>query len=479
MKYPLNLSRRQILNAVAAGAGGLFLPSLVERKVAHAAMPPKRLVIFHTQHGPTYGTWKRRFGDKPETSADWQQPLANATEADLGKIFAPLHAHRNDINIIDGLALTSALIDRNTNNHNSGNSHILTGARLQGDPGDPGDSSVDQIVAKAISAPGQVRSLTLCTWGAWSPVSDGKNNITPINEPRKAWKTLFQDRFGTPVNETYGAALKGGLGGGGAVGNDDFKKTAAARARMMSFVKDRYEKLVPRMSQEDRDKLEQHREMVANLAARFENDARSDGSGGGACSAPAYPGEEASVPGSVKRYMELIAAVAACDVTRVIVLVPNDYPASSFTDKVSGKVNVHQEIAHNAKEGAPEAGIMADYYRQLASDFADLVGRFKAVKEGDGTMLENSLLVWNTQIGNGTHDLYRMMTVTAGGAQGYLRTGRYLKYAEDQPSRRGSPSLGPAHSQFLVSIMQAMGLPNDKIGMTDSGLTGPLRHLKA
>jgi len=480
-----HLSRRQVLNAVAAGAGGLYLPSLLGERAAHASGAPKRLVIFHSQHGPTYGTWKRRFGGKPDTNADWEQPLASASEADLGKVFGPLRAHRNEINILDGLAMTSAMMDRPINQHNMGNAHCLAANNHNGGI-NPTASSVDQIVGKAIAAPGQLRALALTTWGAWSPVSDGGKSIVAINEPRKAWKTLFEDKYGSPVTETYGAELQGGqgggtsTGGGGSKGNEAARKAAAGRARMMAFVEDRYKALLPKMSSEDRRKVELHRDMVANLETRFRNEAEGGSSivGDASCMPPIYPGEEATTTGSVSKHMELMTALAACDVTRSMVLVANDYPSASFSDRAG--VDVHQAIAHGAYEGRPQADMMASYYRRLAEDFADLIERFKSVPEGDGTMLDNSLLVWNTQLGNGPHDLHHLMIVTAGSAQGYFKTGRYIKYKEDQPGLRGKSRLGPAHSRFLVSVMQSMGLDNNSIGRSDDArLRGTLRMLKA
>ena len=65
----------------------------------------------------------------------------------------PLYAHRDDLLVLDGLADTAAMASVTTNNHNRGNSCILTNASLSLNggynmEGTGGDISVDQVIAK-------------------------------------------------------------------------------------------------------------------------------------------------------------------------------------------------------------------------------------------------------------------------------------------------------------------------------------------
>ena len=109
-------------------------------------------------------------------------------------------------------------------------------------------------------------------------------------------------------------------------------------------------------------------------------------------------------------------------------------------------------------------------------------------------MLDSSALMWITEIADGPHGLFRNMVVLAGGANGAFRTGRYLKYKETGANPAGysygggKNRIGPAHSQVLVSLMQAMGLPDNSIGIPSAtgdlagkgeavNLSGPLPRL--
>ena len=59
MSKKLNVNRREFLTAMGLAGGSLFLPSLLPKHAwASDAAPPKRLVVFFTQHGTWYDGWK-------------------------------------------------------------------------------------------------------------------------------------------------------------------------------------------------------------------------------------------------------------------------------------------------------------------------------------------------------------------------------------------------------------------------------------
>lgn len=78
--------------------------------------------------------------------------------------------------------------------------------------------------------------------------------------------------------------------------------------------------------------------------------------------------------------------------------------------------------------------------------FAYLVGKLDAAKEGSGTVLDNTALLWGSEFGDGRpHSFADLPFVLAGSAGGYFRPGRYLKYK------------GVSHNRLLVSLCHAMG----------------------
>lgn len=93
------------------------------------------------------------------------------------------------------------------------------------------------------------------------------------------------------------------------------------------------------------------------------------------------------------------------------------------------------------------------------------LGKLDAVPEAGGTMLDNSLVVWGSELGKGnSHSFEKIPFVIAGGAAGKLETGRYLQFS------------GVEHNRLLVSIAQLMGVTDmESFGSTDTktgNLTG-------
>ena len=84
--------------------------------------------------------------------------------------------------------------------------------------------------------------------------------------------------------------------------------------------------------------------------------------------------------------------------------------------------------------------------------------KLDAIPEGNGTMLDNSLVVWGSEIGKGnSHSFDNVPFVTAGGAGGKLKTGRYLQFDKVE------------HNRLLVSVAQLMGVPElEKFGGSDA-----------
>ena len=75
-------------------------------------------------------------------------------------------------------------------------------------------------------------------------------------------------------------------------------------------------------------------------------------------------------------------------------------------------------------------------------------------QEGDGTLLDNTLVLWGKPIGR-NHSGSELLFMLAGGAGGDLQTGRYLE-AKDVP-----------HNNLLVSCCQLMGLDDQSFGDPD------------
>jgi len=463
------IDRRALLSLTGLSAGSLFLPSLLGDRLAHAQAAPKRLWIFYTQHGPHYPLWSMRRGGADQDQ-DWEFNLGDLPLANWSYSLAPLYEHRNAINIVDGLANVVGLVDNpgRNNAHDIGNGTILTGKHIVAGGGDNrgGDISVDQIVGKALAQPGKRASLYATTWGSWTPVFSGPGKpIKGVNEPRPLFESIAG--FGT-TSTTPGTPAAP-------------DKLALRRASLPDLVREDFKSVLQKVGSEDRQKLEGHLELVDSLQKQLKVQAGGSGTGGmaatGSCNLGAKPGGVAMHGENAMASAKVLTAALACDITRVAMQVHGQFGPAEFGSQAG---DVHQDIAHQARPGTAAAMAMGSYYKKHAEQFATILSGLKAIKEGNGTMLDNTLVVWATELANGPHDLHRIPFIMAGNCGTYFKTGRYLKYAET--GNVGGQRVGPGHNKLWVSAMQALGMPNDTLGVANAGgvgLSGPLPRLKA
>jgi hypothetical protein len=474
-------SRRRFLQAAGLGSGTLFLPSLIGDKAAYAQGMPKRLVVFYTEHGPVTGKWELRPAGMPATfDAEWELPLAGLASTDFSESLRPLHANRADLMILEGLALTSAIADKQGNNHGVAQAHHFTGA-MDGSK----HVSFDQVVADQIAVPGRFKTL------GFTPNAGDVNGAGFFDTAGNAVTLARTDNYygflGNQFNRVFANVATSGMAPPKPTGLD---LSRTRRQASVEFVRGQYAKVAAKLGAEDRAKLSLHRDMLEDLALRVQSVGQL------MCTKPATPpkGNETIVQIAEITMTKLFPVAMACDLTRVGLQHSPQLPADAL-GAPSG-LDVHQDIAHAAGDlNSMAAQWMVNYHKVHAQQFADMVTAFKSVPEGSGTMLDNSLLVWVNELANGGHDLYRMMYVLAGGKNLGFKPGRYIKYAETGPNPynllKSSPygdepkgnygsskfGLGPAHSRLLVSIMQAFGVNRDSIGLDTAVGTGYLKGM--
>jgi hypothetical protein len=163
--------------------------------------------------------------------------------------------------------------------------------------------------------------------------------------------------------------------------------------------------------------------------------------------------------------MDLAVAALACDASRVVTLMWNRQASKMrypWLGKPYDTVN-HHSISHN--EGVPRKLCAAiDHWH--AEQFAYLLGKLKSVREGGGTLFDNTLVVWVSEFGTWEtmqHE-YRNLPYVIAGGKWYFRSGRFLRY-QDEP-----------HGKVLTSLAHALGMEVGNIG-TDRHGAGPLTGL--
>mgnify|MGYP002777823333 CR=1 FL=1 len=481
-----SLNRRLFLQACGVGAGSLFLPSLLPRARAEVDQPPLRILFFFTEHGTFYPNWRMRLPNSPQSeTVEYEFELGGLAPEEFSEILRPLHPLRQDMLVLDGLALLTAMGDPYGDGHAKGWCASLTGefARetYDGVKSYAKVASIDQKIKRHLRD--QDPSLTdftsleygLANWGgtfhhlSYGTDPEGNAVKVPLEaEPKKAFDALFS-------------------------GKDDMNDPVrAARLSVVDAARAQYEQLAPKLSGADRAKLESHRDLLHDLHQRIEAFQNLE------CTPPTIADQPyAEWTGSrfaYKRdsFVELVAAAFSCRISRVATIFSWIPPM----DMIGGAGDYHHDYAHQSAWDAPpeKVAVVTSAEKVLAETFAGFATRLQQIPEGDGTVFDNTLLVWVSELADGGHGHNQWPVVILGGKNTPFKRGRYLRFPETCPfpiTDGWNPGglVGQPHQPLLTSLCQAMGMEVDSTGrksitcrapdnsLVEVGLTGRMERL--
>jgi hypothetical protein len=202
--------------------------------------------------------------------------------------------------------------------------------------------------------------------------------------------------------------------------------------------------------------------------------------------------------------LRLLVASLSCGLTRVAsIRLFNDWERERFG---AGDHDFHHWYSHGTnppmrwwKDGEKRMGITLPNHelfldaapvltkksRVHLETVAQLARMLDEIPEGDGTLLDHTLIVFLDEISHGSHGHDQWPVVLVGGFGGAVRPGRYLKFPRTllNPGINAMKYVGVPHSHLLISIAQAMGMDIDDLGITEVAreerisLTGPLHAL--
>jgi hypothetical protein len=226
---------------------------------------------------------------------------------------------------------------------------------------------------------------------------------------------------------------------------------------VIDLVKGDLNKLQSRYGGGDRLKIDAHLESIRAIEMR--NDAEVP-----TCEPPMLdlgmdPYDNDNFPVISERQIDQLVMSLACDLTRVA--------SVQWSSSVSGAVfswlghdQGHHDISHLGDDDGSMVQRITEINTWYAGQVKYLLDALAAVPEGDGTLLDHSLVVWGNELSRGnSHGNLPVPFLMAGGANGMLETGRYLDYGD------------VAHNRLLVSICQLMGL-SDQMSFGDNDPSG-------
>lgn len=442
-----DFSRRSLLKGLGLGAAGLPLLPLLTESPVHASGGPKRMIVVFTANGTIPKAWSPG-GSGP---TNWT----------LNTILKPLAPYKNKLIVLEGLDQESAY-NGPGDGHQKGMGHLLTGTELlagnkfkgggnSGYVGWGGGISLDQHLAKTVGKASkfpslefgvQVRSATV-----WSRMSyKGPDQpVPPEEDPYQAFDRIFGS-FSKNVGE--------------------IQRLRAQRKSVLDAVKQEFGALQSKLGSADRQKLESHLSGVRAVEKLLEGSTTLPAG----CAPPTMGNkinttDNKNYPTIGKLFMDLTAMTLACDLSRIVTL-----QWSRAVSNISMPwINVsdgHHSLSHEGDSNGTAESKLIKINTWYAEQFAYLLGKLDSIPEGNGTMLDNTIVVWGNELGKGnSHTRRDIPFVLAGSCDGYFQTDRHYVYNKDP------------HNNLLVSLANAMGDPIKTFG-NPKYCSGPLAQLK-
>jgi hypothetical protein len=469
----MRLRRRQLLQALGLGA----VASLVgQGRVARAGGPtsPSRIVFYVQPHGHLPASWNMPLPGAPPPDQYAEMSLAALHQpSDLCQPIQPLFPFRDRLLLIEGLAHTAALTDiaavmaagtGDLNNHQVGVADVLTGTRALQQTGTyctGGAATIDQVLARRLATPGRFDSR----YYGFGYVPNSV--VSPFSYLGPGQATPLVSDPGTALQDLLGYAMAAPPTG---APQSRAQLLQSLRTSVLDATAREYDLLAPRLDAEGRAKLDQHRDLVRELESSL-----AAGAQGPSCDTTFDGTPDGTTGKTVRQFMSLVRMAFACDLTRVVTI---SAPVPPCPELGYPATETFHGYAHESIQGATACGttyspIAAQAMRDLdawhAGHVAYLLEQLDSVPEGSGTLLDHTVVVWITELATPTHLHYDAYTLLAGGCNGFLSTGRYVRYPRSFVSPLpNEPLIGPAHNRLLVTLMQAMGQSDSAFGMTSA-----------
>ncbi|MCX6604912.1 MAG: DUF1552 domain-containing protein [Acidobacteria bacterium] len=422
-------SRRQFLR----GSGVALALPWFESLAKAATKPPVRFATVYFSNGVEPEHW-------------WAKGQGSSMQ--IGPGLAPMMPHREDFTFIRGLFNKQAFIS--TSPHLGRAPNLLSGAKVSLDPSDMRvGTSMDQVLSQRIGGLTAVPSMALGIEPNELRLEDGLSMVygscISWSSPTKpATKEIYPARtFDLLVGDGSGRKLDRSI---------------------LDSVRQETRDLQPKMNGGDRTKLGEYLESIRDIEKRIERASKDERLEGWrpTLDKPNMTRPKDALPQDVPEHMKLMLDLTVLafqmDKTRVVTLMLNNDLSQmnfKFIEGVHGAL--HLDLTHNQKVAAAEAMYLKTNQFHVAQ-FAYLVDRLKKINEGEGSLLDSSMLLFTSNLFDGdSHGADQMPVLLAGKGGGSLRPGQVLDYLEKGDDQRQACSL-------YLSLMDRMGVKLDRFG---------------
>lgn len=404
------IPRRTFLRGVGATMALPLLEAMVPAATAlakTAANPVRRLGFVFMPMGCDNSRWT-----PPGDTLDQLSP-----------ILASLAPVRDKVSIISNMELQNAY----PGSHATSNAAFLSAAKAKLTESTDYylGTTVDQIAAKQIGQTTQLPSLELAM-DLLQVVGQCDNGYACVYQNNLSWSSPTTP---LPAEAHPRIVFESLFGDGGSVG--ERRAALKRRASLLDSFNADLARLNRDLGPGDRARLAQYLDTVREVERRIQK-AEADTKDNPLPDLDRPVGVPAAYADHARLMFDLQVLALQGDVTRVITF-QLARETSNRTYPEIGVSDPHHPLSHHGNDPA-KIERMSKINAFHVSLFAEFLGKLKATKEGDGTLLDHSLYLYGSGIGNpNIHDHTNLPVIVAGGAAGGMKGGRHIKYAKPTP----------------------------------------------
>ena len=432
------LPRRTFLKGVGATLSLPLLDAMVPAATALAktpAKPVRRLGYVFMPMGCDITRWTPPGGEKLDK---------------LSPILSSLEPVKQDVTIVSNLELANAY----PGSHATSNSAFLSAAKAKVTESTDYylGTTADQIAARHIGQSTQLPSLEMAM-DLLKLVGQCDNGYACVYQNNLSWSSPT-----TPLPaEAHPRIVFESLFGEGGTAKER-RAALRERASLLDSVSEEITRLQRDLGPADRAKLEEYLTAVREVERRIQT-AESDAAKNQLPDLDRPLGVPASYADHARLMFDLQVLALQGDVTRVTTF-QLARETSNRTYPEIGVPDPHHPLSHHGNN-AEKVALMAKINSFHVSLFAEFVLKLKKTTDGNGSLLDHSLYLYGSGMGNpNVHDHTNLPTIVAGGAAGKMRGGRHIQYDKPTP-------LANLHLSLLNKVGVPMESFADSTGTVD------------
>ena len=350
-------------------------------------------------------------------------PPGQTTLDELSPILSSLSSVKEYVTVVTNLELQNAY----PGTHATSNAAFLSAAKAK--PTESSDyylgTTVDQVAAKQIGQETQLRSLEM-SMDLLQTVGQCDNGYACVYQNNLSWSSPTTP---LPAEAHPRIVFESLFGEGGSIA--ERRATLRRRASLLDSFNEDLARLERQLGPADRVRVNHYLETVREVERRIQQ-AEADAAENPMPDLDRPVGVPAAYADHARLMFDLQVLALQGDVTRVITF-QLARETSNRTYPEIGVSDPHHPLSHHGNDPEKIAR-MAKINQFHVSLFAEFLGKLKSTPDGNGSLLDHSLYLYGSGMGNpNVHDHKNLPILVAGGAAGGMKGGRHIKFEKPTP----------------------------------------------